>query len=155
MTEQSQYLEACGGSYRRAIHGVMSLSRAVWAICAESTQELQGRSAVERTIPRVALEHAFHALVEKPSLEYAFDPLIELLCKTKSCKLRSDDRDLVFQPFVVNPLEVGRSVLEGLRPDHELRYFMMQNVRLVLPVRADLESCTRSARAGQWDQLTH
>jgi KaiC/GvpD/RAD55 family RecA-like ATPase len=124
---QHPYLSACG-TFRIAVHGLMSFSRAVWSMCGEGSSRREGRT-VNRAVAVLQLEQRFNTVAEAPALERAFAPLVELLQTADVCWPSDDDTELVIRPFAVNALELLRSTLKGVRPDHELRYFAMQNIR--------------------------
>jgi len=124
-----EWVDACGG-LRPAVHAVMSFSRAFWDFCSEkgNPQDSAENKRVRRDIPIDDLAGLFQATSRDAAGRRGFEWLLQRVQDLGIGWIQKDGR-LTLRRHAANPLDLMRSMLKGMRPDHEIRYFVMQNIR--------------------------
>lgn len=132
----AQIVDLFDGSYSKSVDAIMSLGRAMWELSFKS--DLPGREVLwpEGTYSRVNGEELFGML---PFPEEVASTLLNNLRYKELCRYLKDGR-ISFNLNVFQPFFLGRLLLGGVRPDNDLRYFVMRNIRT--HYRCDLSSQT-------------
>ena len=121
-------ISACGG-FGAALRATMTVSRALWSLCSAEPSDPPSKN-VYRVIPRAAMARAVDAHSRLSRSPGAVDAVLGRALDAHLCWIdRQDPERVVFRRSVSNPLELVRVLLRDTRPDHELRFFVMQDIR--------------------------
>ena len=127
-TQQDVLVEAYGG-LRPAIEAAIALSRAFWSICLteQAHQNSPKKDLYRRDLSLSLLNELYATRLAVPAPEASFDILLRRLVELKLGWIQ--DGKVTLRHSIANPLDLVRQLLRGARPDHELKYFVMQNIR--------------------------
>ena len=121
-------VDLCHG-YTAAVDVVMALSRALRAVAFTNVgiNQAESKHPFYWTLNISDVEREFHKELGTPSAEF----LAVLLECLRSVRLSANagSGEERFSRSVFQPVTLVRQLLENVRPDHELRYFVMQNLR--------------------------
>jgi KaiC/GvpD/RAD55 family RecA-like ATPase len=137
--EVARMIDACGG-FSNTLRALMSFSRAFWHVCTDGRQEQESKNSLyQRDVQISELCANFVSELATPASERPLDPerlfdvLVERIATIRVGEdLRLgwvDDGRGKFLRSIANPLDLIRAVLRDARPDHELRYFAMKQIR--------------------------
>lgn len=118
-------VQMCGG-YARAVDVVTALGRALWKVAFERDVETKWPSKIlneERLLNELSSDDV---IKQQPS--DLPSSILDTLCQKELCWKRND----VYTAFKVDcfqPVFLTRQLLGGVRPDHELRYFVMRSIQ--------------------------
>ena len=129
----ARMIDACGG-FSRALRTTMSFSRAFWRLCSDGSPGKENKNSLYRSdIPVPRLRDVFCSEVRLPDADRHFDILMERIASLRVGEdLRlgwQENGNARFLSAIANPLNFIRAVLYDARPDHELRYFAMKQIR--------------------------
>ena len=121
-------ISACG-SYVQAVDAVMGLGRALWAV-AFSNRDGAGLSNKPPFCWKLCLKDLDESISSEPGFEDG-SLLPNLLAALRACQLSFKDLDgwERFTRTTLQSLALARELLRDAGPDHELRYFVMTNIR--------------------------
>ncbi len=130
MEPQVKSLIAASGGLSEAVRSVVSFSRAFWTLCSDEQVLQKGvkKDLYRRDIPQDRLNAAFTSALRNQRLEPTYQLVLDRIQDLNIGWLQDDDT-LTLRRSVANPLDLVRSVLRSARPDHELKYVVMQNMR--------------------------
>ena len=120
-------IAACKG-FRTTVHVLVSMSRAFWNLCSvEKPREGRKKKDFYRRVSAADLKRAFVSALERPDLEHTFPAVIAGMVGLSICWEQGDM--LTLRRSVANPRDLVSLMLRGARPDHDLKYFVMENAR--------------------------
>ena len=127
---RSSLVDACGG-VSSTIHAVVSVSRALWRLVVQDEQNSAGRKPEEyRRVSVETLMAEFRKTSTRVSRPEAFDAVLDRMLKADICRRDTKDARIVkYRRSALNALDLCRILLSGVRPDHDLRYFVWRDVR--------------------------
>ncbi len=137
LTSPKAIVELCGG-YSEAIDAIVCMSRILWHIVIDSDQNSELMHVGE---PRANWKGSFiyrvidpNLLVVKLEKEFPEESISLYLFKMMRDKklnwTRRHDGKNCFHHTVLSPVALARELVENIRPDHELVYFVMKSIRL-------------------------
>ena len=110
------------GTYSKAVDSVMLLGRILWDLAFVSREApAPGRHtrAIDRSNILEALDDSLKEIVE----------LLLVRLQEKKFVREAGNGSLHLDLSIFQPLALARECLENIKPDHELRYFVMKNIR--------------------------
>lgn len=136
----AELVERCGG-FGVAVAAASSLSRTIWRM--RSTQTETRRTGKERPVERARLVQTVAADAAHADAG-GVESLLDLALAQGMCwRPDSDPQALGFSRSIANPLHVARGLFADLRPDHELKYFVMRDIRRRYRIRQSSEIAHR------------
>jgi KaiC/GvpD/RAD55 family RecA-like ATPase len=120
-----ELVTVCGG-YRHAIDVVMALDRTLWSL-AFSVNEARG--AVYWPQGKYASFTKNQLLVKMAEKWGSVPGILLSALKAKKLCAESEDGEILLRLDVFQPYFLARTLLSGVKPDHELRYFVIRNIR--------------------------
>lgn len=126
-----RFTSLCGG-YTQAVDFVMAFERTLWKLAFTPGQKSTARRF--RLVDRRELLGELHKTtgshLRTRVIDQAADLVIQKLAAARPALCHDrEDGQLLFSVSALQPVELARSVLENVRPEHELRYFVMRNIR--------------------------
>ncbi|HEX7317898.1 MAG TPA: ATPase domain-containing protein [Pyrinomonadaceae bacterium] len=130
LSNTPEYLVEVCGSYGAAVASVMALGRALWSFVFD---ESSGDAEVVKDSPfRVFDEERVLGELSAPGREprnpECAAAVIEQF-KNKFCKLRGPDGRYYFELTALERFDIVWTLLSGLQPDREMRYYVMKDIR--------------------------
>ncbi len=122
-------LVTVSGGLGKAVHTIVSIMRALWRIVLQDEGVPAAQAGSARKQRRTSYERLFdeyRKLANEP-IPKAFDAVLDCLIQKHLCWRNGDE--ITYRPSVMNALDLCRILLEGVRPDHDLRYFAWRDVR--------------------------
>ncbi len=134
--ELALLLEVCGG-FHAAVHAVASLSRAFWRMFLELASFASEEDLYRHRIDKEALRVRFAETMREDMSSEVFELILR---RVFALKVGWDNptEGLTLRHAIAEPLYLARLVLEGVRPDHEIRYSVMREIR-------EFYSCVQSS----------
>jgi len=132
-TEAARMIEGCGG-FSRTVRTLMSFSRAFWQVCSDGSPGKENKNSLYRSdIPVPRLRDVFYSELRLPDAALQFDLVMERIAGVYVGENLPmgwrDSGHARFLSAIANPLSLIRAVLRDARPDHELRYYAMKEIR--------------------------
>jgi KaiC/GvpD/RAD55 family RecA-like ATPase len=127
LSPQPDLVNRCGG-FTKAVALVATASRALWTLAAGANPEDPGTS--KRDPYRHTSIEELTKQCELLANDVSSDQVNDLVSHMARCKLCwSEGKKITYRISVHNPVALVRQLLEGARPDHDLRYFTWRNIR--------------------------
>jgi KaiC/GvpD/RAD55 family RecA-like ATPase len=122
-------ITACGG-FREAVHAFMTFSRAFWTLCLDESERQKSpkRDLYRRGIDAERLRSLYGSALGGPLSAETFQIVKQRVTELDICRIE-EDGSYAIRRSVANPLDFIRATLQEARPDYELKYFVMQNIR--------------------------
>lgn len=123
-------VDACGG-FSSTIHAIVSVSRGLWRLLVQDEQNAAGRKPEEYRRTSVEMLMAeYQKISTGVSRPEAFHAVVDHMLKADICRQDSKDAKVIkYRRSALNALDLCRILLSGVRPDHDLRYFVWRDLR--------------------------
>jgi KaiC/GvpD/RAD55 family RecA-like ATPase len=123
-----EHLVEMFGGYSAAVDAVMNLGRAMWTLAFTTDQSI----AHKHNYRIINIEHLLKLLNDRssgqqPDTASLYTPLLNDLRAKRIIWEHGAQTRISLSVF--RPLTLVRTLLAGIKPDHELRYFVMRSIR--------------------------
>jgi KaiC/GvpD/RAD55 family RecA-like ATPase len=127
--DAQEIVDLCG-SYQNAVNAVLHLERALWFLSLQAEPAKirhKGKTANHRVFDETLLSEKFASSTPDISSEVAARFIATF--KASSFCWTGPDGKKHFSLSVFQPLSLVRALLAGLKPEYELRYYVMQSIK--------------------------
>jgi KaiC/GvpD/RAD55 family RecA-like ATPase len=132
---ENELIKVCGG-YSQAINAVLELSRSSWELVFKRDQKTE----MEKRIKQRKKSYKFYRLINENELRNKLaesfekreiiDALLSRISEEKLYKkCENEDIESLIKLDALLPMFLARRLLSGIRPDNDLRYYVMRGIR--------------------------